>query len=153
MGTGFIESKKEREAKDQISALNNELEDKVEERTEELEVALEDLKNTQDRLLKIDSMQSFLLLANRLSHQINTPLGLSLKSNSYVSHVLEDTKNSIENKVITQTEMIKKLSDMNTACDLIENNINESIKVVDSLRDFLYMKRLKKQILGILLIT
>jgi len=140
----MIESKKEREANNQITNLNNELENRVVERTVELEMALDDLKNTQDRLVKTEGMQSFLQLANRLSHQINTPLGISLTSNSYVSRLIEDTRRLVENNEVTQNDMIRKLSDMNSACELIENNINDSIKVVDSLKRFSLYETPKK---------
>lgn len=132
----MTECEKQRESNEQITVLNNELEERVELRTEELEATLEDLKNTQDRLMKTESMESFLLLAKGLSHQINTPLGVSLTSNSYVSSLLEDVENLIEKKEITQSDMIKKIADMNSACDLIGNNIKKSVQVVDSLKRF-----------------
>jgi len=140
----MVESEKERKANEQITLLNDELEERVQERTEELEAAIEDLQNIQDRLVKTEGMQSFLQLANRLSHQINTPLGISLTSNSYVSHLLEDTKNSIDKKEITKVDLIKKLNDMKSACDLMENNMNESIRVVDSLKKFSLYESPKK---------
>ena len=62
------------EANAELQALNESLEHRVRERTEELEGALSDLKESQVQLVQAEKMSSLGQLVAGISHEINTPL-------------------------------------------------------------------------------
>jgi len=144
------ESEMLRSANEDVQKLNDELEDRVQLRTMELEAAmqelqtiLEDLQNAQDRLMRTKSMESFLSLARKLSHQINTPLGVTLTSVSYIKNIVKELKVSTEEKSISQVLMLEKIEEMNNTIDIINENIDRSIKVVEALKRFTLYEPMK----------
>ncbi|NQS90283.1 GHKL domain-containing protein [Patescibacteria group bacterium] len=84
---------RERESKDllesieTIEKLNMELQEKVERRTEELQKALDELKNSQNQLIQSEKMASVGRLAAGMAHELNNPVGAV---RNYIQDVLED---------------------------------------------------------------
>jgi len=139
----LAESKKLRSTNEELYELNEELEDRVQARTidlevamEELRAAIEDLQNAQDRLMKTKSMESFLELARGLSHLINTPLGVSVTSVSYINNLIRDIKTSTEEKSISQKKLLENIAEVQGAINIISSNIDRSISVVAMLKRF-----------------
>lgn len=98
------------------------LNEKVEERTTKLEQTLKNLKTRQQQLIQSEKMASIGILTSGLAHELNNPL-------NYIAGGLELLRSATEN----QNE---KDSDLNQACQFIENGFNRSSTIVSSILEF-----------------
>jgi len=103
------------------------LEEKVQERTSELENALKQLKSAQQHLVQSEKMASLGTLTAGISHEINNPL-------NYISGGLylldEHSDNSDKDKVVTETRH------MESALSMIREGFEKTFNIVRSLLSF-----------------
>ncbi len=115
-----------------ILKMNEELEDRVTERTSELSESLTMLKKTQAKLIQSEKMAALGELISGIAHEINTPLGIINSNTDLIVRYLKkaDTLENLDSavsKIITSIG--RKLTTTSTACDSI-------LTIVDSLRVF-----------------
>ena len=89
------------------------LEQKVSERTQELNNAVEELKNSQTQLIHAEKMAALGQLISGIAHEINSPLGAIMASNS---NICNSFKHIIDNfhllHVLTEDHLIDKFKDL-----------------------------------------
>ena len=73
----------------ELVRLNTQLEDRVEERTRELEISVQELRAAQEVLVKTEKLTALGNLSAGIAHELNTPLGAILSGNRQVSDFLE----------------------------------------------------------------
>ncbi|MBU0947084.1 MAG: HAMP domain-containing protein [Proteobacteria bacterium] len=115
MAEGLEHKEKERQqAAEQLVRLNEELEERVTHRTEqlasanqELQSTLEDLQRMQDQLILSEKLAALGELVAGVAHEINTPVGVALSAGSTLAE-----KNRTLHELFTQGDM--KRSDLTT---------------------------------------
>ena len=117
------------------------LEDKVQQRTEELsrtnaqlERSMNELKNTQKRLIQSEKQASITRLVSGLAHQINTPLGILLTAFSKLDHDVKSVKKELNEAKLNKSTLLELLRDYDLGQDLINTNLSKAIDLVDSLK-------------------
>ena len=127
----------------EIEKFNTELEHMVESRTSELEATmqeltavLEDLETTQESLYRNKMMESFLNLTRKLSHQINTPLGVSLTSVSSATRSVENLNRIMDTKQISKRELKHEIAIIETSLEFVSRSLEQSIDVINRLQRF-----------------
>lgn len=132
---------------------NTVLEQEVAKRTEELETALSNLKETQTQLVQSEKMASLGVLTAGIAHEINNPINfvtanvIPLRENiEMVTEVLNEYKNIDSTKLESELNRIKELEKQNEIEELIEetdlliNGIEEGAKrthsIVEGLKTF-----------------
>ncbi|NQZ83815.1 MAG: PAS domain-containing protein [Colwellia sp.] len=100
-----------------LEQLNENLELKVQERTQELsaknekvEQAMNQLKQAQNRLIESEKMAALGGLVAGIAHEINTPLGISITAISHNQDSLISIKKLLKNKVLRQSDLEKAIS-------------------------------------------
>ncbi|MGA2090817.1 MAG: ATP-binding protein [Endomicrobiales bacterium] len=118
------------------------LENKVKERTQDLELANENLKNAQDQLIQSEKMASIGTIAAGVAHEINTPLGAILINTQLL---LREIKNFDQKECLTTIEeatrrckiivstllgFTRKSAALDTQKMLMSDAINEACKII-----------------------
>lgn len=118
-------------SKEQIVELNKSVEERVEERTGQLEKtnielknALEELKSTQLKLIQSEKLGGLANMVAGIAHEINTPVGISITA---ISHLQERTKDLVS---VYQSNTMKK-SDLEKFLKLNEET---SIAILTNLK-------------------
>ncbi|HUW71283.1 MAG TPA: ATP-binding protein [bacterium] len=73
----------------ELLKLNTQLENRVEERTKELEISVQELRAAQELLVKTEKLTALGDLSAGIAHELNTPLGAILSANRQVGDFLE----------------------------------------------------------------
>jgi len=126
---------------DQLKLLNNTLESKVLLRTEELESinkqlqqTIQDLSKTKEDLSISQKMATLGELVSSITHEINTPLGISLTSISHIEELTKKTKKLFETDEMTEEEFISYLDNTIELSKIITFNLKSTGSLVKSFK-------------------
>lgn len=126
-----------KQAEAQIRELNENLELKVEKRTQELqdsntklERAFEQLTNAQNQLVQSEKMAALGGLVAGVAHEINTPVGIGVTAASYLKDSVEKIKNlSLENQM-KRSDFEQFLQQTDESSDIILKNLNRAAELI-----------------------
>lgn len=137
----FLDITKLKNAELNLRELNTTLENRVQNRTQELNhsnvrllEALDNLKETQTDLIEAEKMASLGGLVAGISHEINTPIGVSVTA---ISH-LEKIQNEIEHEFLAGTlekeTFQKQLASSQEAIRIVLSNLRRASSLIASFK-------------------
>ena len=120
---------------------NKTLEDKVRERTNELNIqnqaltkTLIELEKAQNHLIESEKMASLGCLVAGISHEVNTPLGVSVTAASVLYEQTELFNNKFKNGKLTKSGFTSYLSDASEATSIILTNLERASTLIQSFK-------------------
>lgn len=132
---------KEKEYKKELHQINHSLEEKVLERTSELERLndkLEDtifnLETTQNKLVESLKMASLGGLVAGVAHEINTPIGIGLTGSTHFLELTKSIKNKFENEEMTKKDFEEYSNDATELANLIYSNLKKTNYLIKSFK-------------------
>jgi len=120
--------------KDKINATQQQLELRVQQRTNELSNTLETLKSTQSQLIEVEKMASLVELVTGVAHELNTPIGIVNTSISHIEHKIEQLFTQIKQQKLTRNDMDRISQSYQEGLKLIKLNINKSIHLIHNFK-------------------
>lgn len=128
---------------------NQELESKVNERTMELYAmneeltamnielndTLENLQLAQKQLIESEKIAALGSLVAGVSHEINTPVGVSLTAASYLDSVNKNIVELIYNSKLTKKELIDYVDSVKETTEILNINLERAVKLIQSFKD------------------
>ncbi|TAK73686.1 MAG: hybrid sensor histidine kinase/response regulator [Gammaproteobacteria bacterium] len=127
----FIELQKTKEALDQ---LNLELEQRVEQRTQELEAAIKKLKMTQVKLVESEKLASLGEMVAGIAHEVNTPLGISVTSISLLNEKVNELAELSAGNQLKRPQFEAFLETSKEAVQLLNNNLKRAVEMIKSFK-------------------
>jgi len=106
----------------------------LEESNEELTASIENLKQTQEKLVESEKMASLNTLVTGVAHEINTPIGVGITG---ITHFIEITKNlkiDYESNTMSAEAFEKYLKTSATLADMVNNNLQRTSRLVTSFK-------------------
>jgi signal transduction histidine kinase len=121
-----------RKAMTEINALNQSLEKRVEERTQELAAEREKLHESQQQLASSEAKATLSTLVASVSHELGTPIGNSLMSATYLSDRSRDIKRNIEKGQMKRSDLFQFIEEAIDGSDLMERNLLRAKDLIKS---------------------
>lgn len=122
------------EAEDNLKQLNEELEQRVIARTQELSNTLTELKTTQAQLIESEKMASLVGLVSGVAHELNTPLGIVVSSFSQLEENIGVLINNLKSKSLTLKKLERFDSEAQALTELTNNSIKRAIRLVQNFK-------------------
>jgi len=100
-----------------------------------------DLKNTilelskaQDRLLEAEKMSSLGQLSAEVSHEINTPIGISITSTSYLADIITKLEQDISAQKLSKRTIDSFIGNAQHSIELLSNNLQRAAELIASFK-------------------
>lgn len=135
-------------AEEALRKAHNELENKVDLRTQELTAAnqellatneqlsgtLEELKRMQSYLVQTEKMAALGNLVAGMAHEINTPVGIGVTAASHLEQITRDLTGLYESGRLKRQDLVEYIADANEAAKIILANLERSAKLIKSFK-------------------
>ncbi|MBI9014961.1 MAG: HAMP domain-containing histidine kinase [Clostridiales bacterium] len=127
-----IEVNLRKEAEKKLSQLNEELEERISERTMELDesnqklkMTISNLEKSYDYLIEAEKLASLNHLVNGISHELNTPIGVSLTTASFVTDLVKNTLLKLNEKNLKRSELLNTLEQLDKSSGMLLESIKQ----------------------------
>ncbi len=128
-------------SRQEIEALNNTLEQKVERRTQELrstngklQEVINDLKKTQSQLVESEKQAALGQMVAGIAHELNTPLGNTLTIATSMDTQDKQFKNKMVDGKISRKELELLLDSHADAIDILLRNLSRATTLINSFK-------------------
>ena len=103
-------------------------------RNEELTCALDQLRDTQDELVRKERLASLGGLVAGIAHEINTPLGICVTAATHVQDELRNWRKSHEAGTFDVNKINAMLDELDVAVRILDNNTRRGAELVHSFK-------------------
>jgi signal transduction histidine kinase len=128
-------------AEDAVRVLNAELEQRVEQRTEELRSAnaalrtsLEHLHNAQHQLVETEKMAALGELVAGVAHEINTPVGIGVTAASHLEVKTKELAALQRSGTLRRSDLDKYVATATESCDALLSNLHRAAELIRSFK-------------------
>lgn len=135
------ELKNKAAAQHALAEVNNKLEQRVEERTQnlqdaidELNTTLENLRNTQTQLIESEKLSSLGGMVAGVAHEINTPIGLCITTHSYMNDLFNEMNQRFEADKISKQNFTDFMRSMEESINILSKNLHRAATLVKSFK-------------------
>jgi two-component system, NtrC family, sensor kinase len=118
----------------QLREVNEQLEHKVNDRTQVLQDALRNLNHTQAKLIESEKLASLGRLVSGLAHEINTPLGVAVTSSSHCASEVKRVQKLYSDDALDENEFAHFLAGLDDGIDLIYSNLQRAATLVQNFK-------------------
>jgi signal transduction histidine kinase len=118
----------------QLQAYQNQLEEKVQERTHALTLTLQELKEAQTELIRSEKMAALGKLVAGVAHEINTPIGNALLAASVLQNETQAFDETYQQGGLKRATLAAYLETANESSSLMLRNLNSAAQLIQSFK-------------------
>ena len=122
------------ETQSQLKLLNQNLEDKVKQRTKELQESIDILKDTQQKLVQSEKMAALGDLVAGFAHEVNTPLGICVTILSLQLDTLKNLKEQYSTGELTAEDIEVYMNKSDEQLLVAQRNTNRAATLIKSFK-------------------
>ncbi len=100
----------------------------------ELKNSIIELSKAQDRLLEAEKMSSLGQLSAEVSHEINTPIGISITSISYLADIITKLQQDISAQKLSKRMIDSFIANAQQSIALLSNNLQRAAELITSFK-------------------
>lgn len=117
-----------------LRELNETLEQRVLDRTQELSRSLDSLRETQAQLVQSEKMASLGALVAGISHEINTPLGIGVTSATTLQEEFRSLRQAFEDNTLKRSTLERFIGHGLNGCDILVTNLLRAAELIRSFK-------------------
>lgn len=100
----------------------------------ELQQSLETLQSAQQQLVESDRLASLGALVAGITHEINTPIGVSVTAISYLEERLKQLEKRYKERQLTEKSLTEFIADGHQSTELIQHNMQRAAQLIASFK-------------------
>jgi predicted ATPase/signal transduction histidine kinase len=117
-----------------LKRFNENLEQLVGDRTQELSQALSNLQSAQSELVKSEKMAALGGLVAGIAHEINTPIGIGVTAASLITDKIQELSDSIQKGLLKRSDLDKFMDTLKQSSLIVLSNLNRSAELIQSFK-------------------
>ncbi|WP_419146805.1 sensor histidine kinase [Pseudoalteromonas 'SMAR'] len=120
-----------------ITYLNAEVTKQTQElvsKNDALNNAINELSDTQQRLIKAEKSATLIRLIPGLAHEINTPVGIAITASSNQLAVTKEVKQSISNNEVAKSALLQSIDNIENCAKLVVNSSERITAIINQLK-------------------
>ncbi|MEO7108375.1 MAG: PAS-domain containing protein [Rhodoferax sp.] len=123
-----------KEAEQRVQELNETLEERVAERSEQLKTAMQTLHESQEALARNAAKATLGTLVASVTHELATPLGNSLITASTCTDMAKRMQTQMDGGQLKRSDLVTFLQEMHEGSTLIERNLHRAVALVQNFK-------------------
>ncbi|MBI9012912.1 MAG: HAMP domain-containing histidine kinase [Clostridiales bacterium] len=123
-----------KKSENKLRQLNRCLEKKVEERTGSLERSIKDLKETQEKLISSEKFIMIGKLVSGIAHELNTPLGTAITSNSFLESQTQEFILNYESNKLSKRQFEQYTENVVKSNKILSVNLEKISQIVQTFK-------------------
>lgn len=132
-----VQQKEMLEQQHQLEAENNrrrKTESTLTTTNKDLKISIIELNKAQDRLLEAEKMSSLGQLSAEVSHEVNTPIGISITSISYLADIITKLQQDISAQKLSKRTIDSFIGNAQHSVELLSTNLQRAAELITSFK-------------------